>query len=341
MSSNTVMVNDKEFTIVTTSTAPTTETTVVTTTLVGTSTSSLAVTTTVQPTASSLTSTTLSSTVFDRTTISTSGMSTRPTTAFSAFMSTAKMSTRPTTAFSALMTNITSAAMYTGPKTTTSVFTSLTPSSTTFKTTTGSTTRTSTKSFASTTNTTTASTTNTTTASTTNTTTTTRPSTSSTTKVTTISTTRFVPVYLTDLVFRSFDIYIVELNDSNSQAFKTRAQLVIAQLDPIYRARYPSFIRVIVISFSPGSIITTTQLVFNSTETVPSVGEISNTLLTAVGTGVVNPLNIIPSSVSVNGSVIATTVAALTTVSSGLKIEFSLLQTTWLIIMAKILRLFL
>ncbi|KAK9981484.1 hypothetical protein ABG768_001014, partial [Culter alburnus] len=89
------------------------------------------------------------------------------------------------------------------------------------------------------------------------------------------------------------------------------------------------------------SIITKTQLVFNSSETLPSVEEISNTLLTEVETGHVDPLHIIPSSVSVNGSVIATTVAALTTVSSGLKIEFSLLQTTWLIIMAKILRLFL
>lgn len=53
---------------------------------------------------------------------------------------------------------------------------------------------------------------------------------------------------------------------------------------------------------SPGSIITKTQLVFNSSETLPSVEEISNTLLTEVETGHVDPLHIIPSSVSVNGS---------------------------------------
>ncbi|XP_016361947.1 mucin-5AC-like [Sinocyclocheilus anshuiensis] len=205
---------------------------------------------------------------------------------------------------------------------------------------------------------TTASTTITTTATTamttTTTTTTTPPTTTrrltSTTKVPMTTTTKFVPVYLTALVFRSFDIFIVELSDVNSQAFKSRAELVRFQLEPIYRAKYPSFIRVIVLRFSPGSIITDTQLVFNSTQAVPTVQEIANALLTAVETGGVDPLKIIPTTVSVNGSVIATTVAATTTTtktaaattaSSGLKIESSLLQATWLIIMAKILQLFL
>ncbi|XP_016113788.1 uncharacterized protein YMR317W-like [Sinocyclocheilus grahami] len=190
---------------------------------------------------------------------------------------------------------------------------------------------------------------------TTTTTTTTTPTTTtrrltSTTKVPMTTTTEFVPVYLTALVFRSFDIFIVELSDVNSQAFKSRADLVRSQLEPIYRAKYPSFIRVIVLRFSPGSIITDTQLVFNSTQAVPTVQEIANSLLTAVETGGVDPLKIIPTTVSVNGSVIATTVAATTTTtktaaattaSSGLKIESSLLQATWLIIMAKILQLFL
>ncbi|XP_059408840.1 uncharacterized protein LOC132142749 [Carassius carassius] len=175
----------------------------------------------------------------------------------------------------------------------------------------------------------------------------TRPLTS-TTKVPTTTTTKFIPVYLTSLVFRSFDIFIVELSDVNSQAFKSRADLVRSQLEPIFRAKYPSFIRVIVLSFSPGSIITYTELVFNSTQALPTVQEIADTLLTAVETGSVDPLKIIPITVSVNGSVIATTVAATTTTiaaattaSSGLKIESSLLQATWLIVMAKILQLFL
>ncbi len=51
-----------------------------------------------------------------------------------------------------------------------------------------------------------------------------------------------------------------------------------------------------------GSIITSTQLAFSFNQAVPSVEEISKTLLTAVGTGDVNPLNIIPQSISVNGS---------------------------------------
>ncbi|KTF74208.1 hypothetical protein cypCar_00047969, partial [Cyprinus carpio] len=157
------------------------------------------------------------------------------------------------------------------------------------------------------------------------------------------------------LVFRSLDIFIIELSNQSSQAFKSRSELVrsqviliviltacyyMLQLELIYRAKYLSFISVDVLSFRPGSIITETQLVFNSTQPVPTVQEISDSLLSAVVTGGVDPLNIIPSTVSVNGSVIATTVAA-TTASSGLKIESSLLQATWLIIMAKILQFFL
>lgn len=57
----------------------------------------------------------------------------------------------------------------------------------------------------------------------------TRPLTS-TTKVPTTTTTRVIPIYLTNLVFRSFDIFIVELSNPFSQAFKSRAQLVITQV---------------------------------------------------------------------------------------------------------------
>ncbi|KAF4118347.1 hypothetical protein G5714_000398 [Onychostoma macrolepis] len=140
---------------------------------------------------------------------------------------------------------------------------------------------------------------NMTTSTTASTTTTTKPLT---TKVPTTTTTKSVPMYLTDLVFRSYDNFIVQLNDSNSQAFKSRAQHVESQLDPIYRAKYPSFINVTVLRFSPGSIITETQLAFNSTQLIPTVQEISETLFTAVIVGNVNPLNITPYSISVNGS---------------------------------------
>ncbi len=72
-------------------------------------------------------------------------------------------------------------------------------------------------------------TTKTNTTTTTTTTTITRPLTS-TTKVPTATTTRVIPIYLTVLVFRSFDIFIAELSNPSSQAFKSRAQLVIAQV---------------------------------------------------------------------------------------------------------------
>ncbi|XP_058637169.1 mucin-5AC-like [Onychostoma macrolepis] len=157
---------------------------------------------------------------------------------------------------------------------------------------------------------------NMTTSTTASTTTTTKPLT---TKVPTTTTTKSVPMYLTDLVFRSYDNFIVQLNDSNSQAFKSRAQHVESQLDPIYRAKYPSFINVTVLRFSPGSIITETQLAFNSTQLIPTVQEISETLFTAVIVGNVNPLNITPYSISVNGSIInmtTSTTASTTTTTT-------------------------
>jgi len=51
-----------------------------------------------------------------------------------------------------------------------------------------------------------------------------------------------------------------------------------------------------------GSIITATQIVFSFNQSVPSIQEISKTLLTAAEGGSVNLLNIIPGSISVNGS---------------------------------------
>ncbi|XP_067258574.1 uncharacterized protein si:ch211-217k17.9 [Chanodichthys erythropterus] len=86
-----------------------------------------------------------------------------------------------------------------------------------------------------------------------------------------------------------------------------------------------------VIGFSQGSVITKTEMFFNSSQSVPSGQVVAQTLSTAIASGDVKDLNIIPNSVLVNGSVS----------SSGLKIESSLLQATCLIIMSKILRLFL
>lgn len=55
---------------------------------------------------------------------------------------------------------------------------------------------------------------------------------------------------------------------------------------------------------SRGSVITNTQLLFNTTinEQSPTVQEISDTLAAAVGKGVIDPLNINPQTISVNGS---------------------------------------
>ncbi|TRY54377.1 hypothetical protein DNTS_031391 [Danionella cerebrum] len=124
----------------------------------------------------------------------------------------------------------------------------------------------------------------------------------------------------------------------------TKQEFGWSLLEPIYKSKYPSFIRITVTGFRPGSIITDTELLFNSTVNIepPTVQEISNTLVTAVTTGNVDPLKINPLSISVNGSFLATTEAPkTTTASSGLKLEFNLLQATLFIIAIRILRFFL
>ncbi|XP_067296981.1 uncharacterized protein [Pseudorasbora parva] len=146
---------------------------------------------------------------------------------------------------------------------------------------------------------------------------------------------------VTDLEFRSTDTFIDALSNSSTAEFKNRSKLVKDQLEGVYRPKYANFLRANVIRFRPGSIITSTEIVFSLNQTVPSSKDISDTLVTAVANGTLSLLNIIPQSVSVNGSASTTTIApTATTASSGLKIESSLLQATCLIIMTKILKLF-
>ncbi|XP_067281147.1 uncharacterized protein [Pseudorasbora parva] len=162
------------------------------------------------------------------------------------------------------------------------------------------------------------------------------------------TTAKLVPEILTDLEFHSSDTFTDALNNSESLEFKNRSKLVKDQLEAVYKPKYVNFLRVIVLGFRPGSIITKTQLVFSFNQSLPSRKEILDTLLTAADTGNVNPLNIISQTVSVNGSTFATatpstmtTPSRAATTSSGSKIESHLLRATCLIIMANILRYFL
>ncbi|KAJ8362483.1 hypothetical protein AAFF_G00372140 [Aldrovandia affinis] len=72
------------------------------------------------------------------------------------------------------------------------------------------------------------------------------------------------------------------------------------ELSRIYRARFSSFIIVIVIGFSNGSTVTDASVSFN-TESSPSITEVTSTLSDAVQSGDVSALNIESSSITVNG----------------------------------------
>lgn len=56
------------------------------------------------------------------------------------------------------------------------------------------------------------------------------------------------------------------------------------------------------IYYSPGSIITTTELVFSYNSTLPTSEEVKNVLVTAVGNATVGPLNINAESITVNST---------------------------------------
>ncbi|XP_067296973.1 uncharacterized protein [Pseudorasbora parva] len=147
------------------------------------------------------------------------------------------------------------------------------------------------------------------------------------------ATTASIPEVKTELEFSSSETFTEALSNSSTEEYKNRSKLVTNLLEGVYRPKYANFLRVTVTGFRAGSIVTKLQMFFSLNQAVPSSQDIANTLFTAVANGKLSQLNIIPGSVSINGTASATA-------SSGLKIESSLLQATCLIIMTKILTLF-
>ncbi|KTF71114.1 hypothetical protein cypCar_00046944, partial [Cyprinus carpio] len=80
------------------------------------------------------------------------------------------------------------------------------------------------------------------------------------------------------LEFRSKDSFTDDLNDRQSPAFKIRATLVQDILTLLFK-KFDSFLRVTVLLFRKGSVITTSELAFNSTQNVPSELQIAEKLL--------------------------------------------------------------
>ncbi|XP_035770449.1 endochitinase A-like, partial [Neolamprologus brichardi] len=115
--------------------------------------------------------------------------------------------------------------------------------------------------------------TTTTTAATTTTTPATTTTTGATTTKTTASTTTTAPATTTAsttpifVVFRSIQSnFTTDLLNSSSEAFKTRAGFIKAQIEPPYRLAFPSsFVSLNVVSFRQGSVINTIELRFVNT----------------------------------------------------------------------------
>ncbi|KAJ8383141.1 hypothetical protein SKAU_G00039190 [Synaphobranchus kaupii] len=113
-----------------------------------------------------------------------------------------------------------------------------------------------------------------------------------------------VPNNIVELVFTSTDIFVNELSNTESAAFRLRAQITRQQIEPVFSANFSSFVGMTVRNFRAGSIITNSSLAFNGSQTQPSATEIGNSLRNAVQNGQVQ-LNIDPDSITVNGTAIA------------------------------------
>ncbi|KAJ8271738.1 hypothetical protein COCON_G00105970 [Conger conger] len=90
----------------------------------------------------------------------------------------------------------------------------------------------------------------------------------------------------------------INANNNNCSIYKNRAQRTRDEIEPICRRAFLFFIRLIVIRFRPGSIVTDVMLVYNSSGVVPNTTEVQTTLQQGVENGNVTiPINV--SSISV------------------------------------------
>ncbi|XP_036372352.1 mucin-5AC-like [Megalops cyprinoides] len=114
------------------------------------------------------------------------------------------------------------------------------------------------------------------------------------------------------LVFSTNETFTSALSDSNSQAFKDRVTRTKNVIEPVYKRAFASFLRLVVLRFRSGSIVTDAELVFNSSGAVPSAQVVATTLRDAVENGTVAlPIN--ASSISVTNPPSTTTTVAATT----------------------------
>ncbi|XP_031693579.1 mucin-5AC isoform X2 [Oncorhynchus kisutch] len=98
------------------------------------------------------------------------------------------------------------------------------------------------------------------------------------------------PPVVFDLVFRSDEVFSPALTNTSSPLFQSLVTKTINALEPLFKAQFPNFIRLIVVGFRNGSIITDTQLEFaaaNTTAnaTTPFADAVATTLNSAITNG--------------------------------------------------------
>ncbi|XP_052320377.1 LIM domain-containing protein A-like isoform X2 [Oncorhynchus keta] len=110
------------------------------------------------------------------------------------------------------------------------------------------------------------------------------------TKTTAAPTTTPSLAFVLNLVFRSDEVFSPDLTNTSSPLFQSLATKTIKALEPLFKAQFPNFIRLIVVGFRNGSIITDTQLEFaaaNTTAnaTTPFAEAVATTLKAAITNG--------------------------------------------------------
>ncbi|KAL6466595.1 hypothetical protein MHYP_G00243990 [Metynnis hypsauchen] len=120
-------------------------------------------------------------------------------------------------------------------------------------------------------------------------------------------------------------VFIAQYYDPSSTEYGILAKNVTTELDRGYKVMYPLiFRRAILISFWPGSVGVTTQLIFDNQTVVPNITDTEQSLKTAINESVVF-LDVIPSSIKADLQIVnatttnaesSTTTSAATTTTS-------------------------
>ncbi|KAL7855625.1 hypothetical protein AOLI_G00192290 [Acnodon oligacanthus] len=113
-------------------------------------------------------------------------------------------------------------------------------------------------------------------------------------------------------------VFITEYYDPSSTEFEILAKNVTTELNRGYKLMYPLiFRRAIVISFWPGSVGATTQLIFDNQTVVPNITDTEQSLKTAINESVVF-LDVIPYSIKVDLQNVTATTTNAETMNTGI-----------------------